>query len=266
MKGLSELEKALKLWEKNLEHVPSATSLCVKRYLPKTHIMVIAPHPDDEILSGAIALRLQKENRCQVTCVAATLGSAAERKSARRQEFKRAGLFLNWTPHVLPEDWSKKEKALISFIRREKPSLIVAPHLHDHHMTHIRTSRLVSRAIKVAKIDTTVAWAEFWSQQKKPNLLIEISRDDVLRSVKALGFHKGEMLRNPYHWRLPGWLMDNVRRGSEWLSGQGTQAASFPYGQIYRIEKYHAGSIHRKNRSSAIFSQQDDLSDLFSKE
>lgn len=40
--------------------------------------------------------------------------------------------------------------------------------------------------------------------------------------------HAGEVKRNPYHLRLPAWMMDNVRRGSEVIAGPGSEASHTP--------------------------------------
>ena len=36
-----------------------------------------------------------------------------------------------------------------------------------------------------------------------------------------------EVRRNPYHLRMPAWMMDNVRRGAELVGGQGSPAPDF---------------------------------------
>ena len=52
-----------------------------------------------------------------------------------------------------------------------------------------------------------------------PNLMIASTVDDVAELVAALSLHAGEVRRNPYHRRLPAWMIDNVRRGAELLGG-----------------------------------------------
>ena len=50
--------------------------------------------------------------------------------------------------------------------------------------------------------------------------------------------HVGEVRRNPYHLTLPAWMMDNVRRGGEWVGGQGQAAPEFLFGTLYRLRKW----------------------------
>ena len=54
----------------------------------------------------------------------------------------------------------------------------------------------------------------------EPNLLVESGVEDVADLVAALACHVGEVRRNPYHARLPAWMMDNVRRGAELVGGR----------------------------------------------
>jgi hypothetical protein len=61
--------------------------------------------------------------------------------------------------------------------------------------------------------------------------------------VSALSFHAGEVKRNPYHARLPAWMMDNVRRGSELVRGKGKRAPDFTFATIYRIQRWRNGKI-----------------------
>ena len=52
-----------------------------------------------------------------------------------------------------------------------------------------------------------------------PNLMLEMSAEDLADMIVATTFHVGEVNRNPYHLSLPAWMMDNVRRGAEAREG-----------------------------------------------
>lgn len=260
--------KNFKAFDQHLQNLeaffnfPAIQSVRVRRFLPKTKILILSPHPDDEIISGALALRLQQENRCEVINVAVTLGSNADRKTPRRRELANALSFLKWKGHVLPELWSEKEKKLVALLKSERPALIIAPHLHDYHPAHIKTAELTVRALRKSKLASTVAWAEYWSPQAKPNFLVGIARTTLMKQVQALSFHQGEIKRNPYHLTLPSWQMDNVRRGSEWLGGKGALNAQFAFGQLYRIETWENGKASRRDVAGKICGPDSDLSDL----
>lgn len=211
------------------------TQLIVRRHLPREKVLIVSPHPDDEILQSSLALRLQTENSMKVINVAVTLGSKLDQRKRRTSELSRAVKFLKFKNYILSESWSEKKRELSEIIRKEKPSLIIAPHHLDQHTTHQRTSTLVSDVTR--GFSGTIAWSEFWSAQKSPNLLVEVPLEIFLKQYKALEFHRGEIARNPYHLRLQSWLIDNVRRGSEIIHHSGAESAPMLMGQLYRLSK-----------------------------
>jgi N-acetylglucosamine malate deacetylase 1 len=86
---------------------------------------------------------------------------------------------------------------------------------------------------------------EFWGAMTHPNLMVEITADDLADMMAATTFHVGEVKRNPYHLLLPAWLMDNVRRGSEVAGGQGGAAPDFPFAALYRLRRWRGGLASR---------------------
>jgi hypothetical protein len=84
---------------------------------------------------------------------------------------------------------------------------------------------------------------EFWGQMPRPNALVESAGGDLSALITALSFHVGEVRRNPYHVTLPGWMMDNVRRGGEWVGGQGQAAPDFAFGTMYRLRVWRDGAF-----------------------
>lgn len=237
MSAVSLVKKHIQDFRKHLKLTPPE-KLTVSRLAPTETVMIVSPHPDDEVLMGALALRLQLENKFKVLNVAVTLGSSRTRQAERARELAEATRLLKWSNVVLPEDWVKKPKQLEQLITKHKPTLIIAPHAQDRHPTHIKTHELVAGCTK--DFSGTIAWAEYWSPQETPNLLVEVDEKIILKLVRALECHRGEIARNPYHLRLLGWQMDNVRRASEWLSGSGAPSAPMLAGQLYRLERKSA--------------------------
>jgi N-acetylglucosamine malate deacetylase 1 len=204
-------------------------------------VMILSPHPDDESIVGSLALRLLQENGAHVINVAVTLGSKKDRQKARLKELTAACDLLEFELAVLSEDWAVKLKELKSLIQKYQPHLILAPHLEDFHPTHIKTGKLLDKAIKALKFPCLVAWSEFWGAIKKPNLLIEVPTEIVELQMKALLEHEGEISRNPYHLRLPAWMMDNVRRGGEIITSPGSDVPKAAFGVIYHLQKFKNG-------------------------
>ncbi len=217
--------------------------LIIKEPVPLT-VMILSPHPDDESIVGSLALRLMHENNAFVVNVAVTVGSNKERQKARRTELEAACELLEMENVYLDENWKKKEKELKSLIQKYQPQLIIAPHVKDFHPAHIKTGELCKKVLlSLQKYQTLVAWSEFWGPMSKPNLLVEVPLEIVELQMEALEKHVGEVSRNPYHLRLPAWMMDNVRRGSEVIGGKGASASQMAFGVLYQLQHFKNGKF-----------------------
>jgi len=217
-----------------------------------------SPHPDDECIVGGLPLRLQREAGYKIINVAVTLGSKPARRRTRLKELTHACKFLGWgleqikpggleriTPTARlqePEHWETAVRATATLIWRHKPRTIFLPHVNDWHPTHMGTHWLVMDALRTlpARFNCTLVENEFWGQMTAPNLLVESSVNDVANLIAALACHVGEVKRNPYHLRLPAWMMDNVRRGAELTGKPGSSAPDFTFGTIYRLGKWRS--------------------------
>lgn len=224
-------------------------------------ILILSPHPDDECIVGSLALRLKIENQAEVLNVAVTLGSKEERQTERSKELKRACEVLGFKTLSLSESWRTKETELKELLKKHQPDLILAPHLKDHHPTHIKTGELLKKCLP-KKLKTVIAWTEFWAPMSKPNLLLEVPHDILALQMQALSLHTGEVKRNPYHLRLPAWMIDNVRRGSEIVSGKGTESPKMPFGVLYKLQVYHNGKYLSPKLPSSVLSNLADLGEI----
>ena len=225
------------------------------------NVLVFSPHPDDECITGGLALRLLREARMNVHNVAVTLGSKKERQAERWGELESACNFLGFglisTGAFCLENINLKTRAqnrkhwlaavgvVAGILQKMKPAAIFLPHQHDWNSTHIGTHFLVFDALKrmPVRYDCFLFETEYWGQMTDPNLMIESGADDVTDLVSAASFHAGEMRRNPFHLLLPAWMQDNVRRGSEVVGGQGEAAPDFTFATLYRLRKWHLGKI-----------------------
>jgi len=221
-------------------------------------VLIFSPHPDDECIVGGLALRLLREAKWNVINVAVTLGSNPERRVARLREVKDACDYLGFdlalsnrlelrpdTPRNNPAYWQKAVKNIGRLLAISRPRVIFIPHAGDSHPVHVTTHRLVLAALKTLpkSFRCQVVETEFWGQMANPNLLVESSVADVADLIGALACHVGEVRRNPYHTRLPAWLMDNVRRGAEQVGGRGAAAPDFTFATIYRLRQWARGRL-----------------------
>lgn len=226
-------------------------------------VLFFAPHPDDECISGGIALRLMREARFRVINVAVTLGSKRERQAGRLVELKQACQYLGFelaatglngleritakTREADPEHWARCVEVIHRIIAAHQPRVLIFPHDRDWNSTHIGTHFLVRDALDrmPAEFQCYVVESEFWGAMSDPNLMVEISPQDLADMMAATTFHVGEVGRNPYHLSLPAWMMDNVRRGAEVAGGQGGTAPEYAFAALYRLRRWSKGQTQR---------------------
>lgn len=223
--------------------------------------LIFAPHPDDEVIIGGLPLRLLREKGMNVINVAVTQGSNKARQPERWKELSACCEYIGFgliaarenglegvnlkMREQKPDEWKKSVTRIAEMIREHQPEVIFFPHDRDWNVTHIGTHRLVADALTqlgsgfaCATIET-----EFWGAMDDPNLMVESSVRDIADLIAALSFHAGEVRRNPYHLRMPAWMMDNVRRGGELVGGQGAAAPDFTFATLYRLRRWEKGSF-----------------------
>jgi LmbE family N-acetylglucosaminyl deacetylase len=223
--------------------------------------LIFSPHPDDECIIGGLALRLMREAGMHVVNVAVTQGSNKERQAGRLEELRNAcgwiGFELEQTApngleRIYPktranerEHWAGAVKTIALSLAKHQPRAIFFPHELDWNSAHIGTHLLVMDALKTMPLSfhTALIETEFWGQMQSPNLMVELSAEDVADLLAALSFHAGEVRRNPFHVRLPAWLMDNVRVGAELVGGQGGAAPDFAFATLYRARQWKSGRV-----------------------
>ena len=243
--------------------------------------LIFAPHPDDECIIGGLPLRLLRQSRMQVTNVAVTQGSRPERQAERWRELQEAcshigfGLLPTIENGLLdvnlasreqqPGRWATAVDIIAEILRAHDPDVIFIPHDNDWHPVHIGTHFLVNDALAAQPQDFAchVIETEFWGAMARPNLMVESSPDDVGDLAAALSFHVGEVARNPYHLRLPAWMIDNVRRGSELVQGKGQSAPAMTFATLYRLRRWTGGGLQDALSAGTVLLAADDPSHLF---
>jgi N-acetylglucosamine malate deacetylase 1 len=220
-------------------------------------IVVCAPHPDDECLIGGLPLRLSLETGARVSNCAITLGSNPARRAGRLRELESACRVLGFELVVpeagsgfenvsftnragSPDEWRAKVEALAQIFDGLRPDAVLAPHAEDWNSTHIGTHHLVVDALgayleRSGRGELPLILTEFWHELAEPNLMVGLTSEIVAIELAATAEHGGEVRRNPYHLRQPARLMNNVRRGSEVVGGQGGPAGRFAFAELYRL-------------------------------
>jgi LmbE family N-acetylglucosaminyl deacetylase len=243
--------------------------------------LIFSPHPDDECIIGALALRLLREARTKIVNVAVTLGSKKSRRAERFGELEKACGYLGFdlrpaghsglqnvtlkTRADDPAAWARMVKIIADVLATVKPRILFLPHEQDWHETHIGTHFLVLDALKSLPADFAchVIETEFWGAMATPNLMVESGEPDVADLVTALSFHVGEVRRNPYHLLLPAWMQDNVRRGGELVGGKAGAAPDFVFATLYRLRQWQNGRLEAVNQAGRQLSLKHNPTDLF---
>lgn len=244
-------------------------------------VLLFSPHPDDETITGALPLRLLLELQMNVINVAVTLGRNKERRNQRWEELQGACEYLGFglvkaaerglegihvnTRESEPEVWFEAVNIIGKILSENQPLIVFVPHEKDSHPNHVGTHYLLKDALgrMPPEFSCYVVETEFWQPMGTPNLLIESSTNDVTDLVAALSFHAGEVIRNPYHLRLPAWMADNVRRGGERVGGWGEAAPGFMFATLYRMRKWHELQFQEVFDRGKKFSCKDPLRELF---
>lgn len=244
--------------------------------------LIFAPHPDDEVIIGALPLRLRREAGWNVLNVAVTQGSNPARQAERWQELEDCCRHIGFglvqaAPGGLkqvtlagreanPANWRQSVARIAELLREHQPRAIFLPHDDDWNSAHIGTHHLVTEALGTLgpSFACFTVETEFWGDMRTPNLMVESSETNVVDLVTALSFHVGEVLRNPYHVRLPAWLIDNVRRGGELVGGQGGAAPDFQFATLYRLRRWCEGRFQSVFKGGRFLGAGESPASLFS--
>jgi len=223
------------------------------------NILIFSPHPDDESITGALALRLYREAGFQIINVPVTLGGDPHEMQRRRQELEAACTVLQFSINDLsdsglsnitptyrmtnPQEWLSYVTIVQSVIKKYNPVGIIFPHSEDLHPSHMGVNLLVFDALSGVVNGNSIVLFEFeyWQAMQSPNLMVESSNHDVSLLVEAIACHEGEMKRSSYHIKQIAWMIDNVRRGSEMIASLGVQTKNYQFATLYRQSFWNNG-------------------------
>jgi N-acetylglucosamine malate deacetylase 1 len=222
-----------------------------------------------------------REAQWKVINVAVTQGSKKQRQAGRLQELKNCCRCLGFdvvqtapnglekvNPKTREQDpgfWAQSVKAVAGILAQHQPRVVFCPHELDWNSTHIGTHFLVTDALKTlpSSFSCDVVETEFWGQMASPNLMVEITSRQLGDLITGLTFHVLEVQRNPYHLSLPAWMMDNVRRGSELVGGQGGAAPNYLFATLYRLRRWQGGKLETRYSGGKQLTAAEDPKSLF---
>lgn len=232
-----EITLALRQLEQRAARAPSPApfptrTIIVAQRPPDAPILVLAPHPDDEVIGPGGALAQALERGDKVTVVYLTdgrgpgVGSLELAKTRRREAEALAAAFpfrqVFWdVPDNHLTDDAETMQALSRLIDEVRPRSIFAPSFFDHQFDHFAANILLAGALPDRHADLTVFGYEVWDNIPFPNFLLDISghfetKAAMLRHYavpnRVTDFVQFCRHRNAVHYLL---YIDSVRRDPE---------------------------------------------------
>ncbi len=171
-------------------------------------LLVLAPHPDDEVIGcgGLVALHLREQRAVRV--VVATDGAQAGTAATREQESRRAMdvlgknaqlAFLGFPDRCLGDELAP---ALRNELLDFRPDLILVPAPIEIHPDHLALARIFCELVQRDETlfaDLAVARVAFYEvgQPLRPNAIVDIS---VVAELKyaAIAQHESQLAQRDY--------------------------------------------------------------------
>jgi LmbE family N-acetylglucosaminyl deacetylase/glycosyltransferase involved in cell wall biosynthesis len=171
-------------------------------------LLVLAPHPDDEVIGcgGLIAQHLREQRSVRI--VIATDGAAAGDAAAREEESRRGigilgnaeVVFLGFPDRTLGDDAGELlRRQLLDF----KPDLVLVPSPLEIHPDHVALSRVFCEIVQrdetlFAELAVTrVAFYEVSAPLLRPNAIVDIT-DVAETKYAAIAEHASQLAVRDY--------------------------------------------------------------------
>jgi N-acetylglucosamine malate deacetylase 1 len=218
------------------------------------NILVVAPHPDDDVIGCGGSIAKHRALGHSVHVVYMTSGNAGSIKNpkiilseTKEKEAVAALNVLDVQNHTflrIPDGYVSVSdeilQRLIELIRETKPNVIYIPHALDAHRDHQRTHTIVTEAVRRAGDEAfqecngipwsvgTVLCYEVWTPLQSISYVEDITTF-MDKKLKALRQHVSQIAIVPYDDSVLG--LNRYRGG---MTGYGVYCECF---QILRTEK-----------------------------
>lgn len=189
---------------------------------PVGNVLILSPHPDDDVFGCGGTIKLHIENNDSVTVLYLTNGKDEVRKKEAKKACQLLGVnnsvFWNYNDDQIVVN-NKTINVLEKIFIEVKPQTIYVPAFTDPHPDHLKTAQLLQALLKKHKFTGLIFSYEVW-QPVYANRLIKI--DSVIKSkVEAIEAHQSQLKDRLYQKAILG--LNQYRAG------------------MYRIGKYAEG-------------------------
>ncbi len=199
--------------------VKSDFKLEIYNSMPECNVLVLSPHPDDDVIGCGGALRLHADSGASIKVVYLTDGSSGEGKKdksrekkvamVRESEAKKAGeiigandlIFWRYQDGKLPNN-KTTQKLLLTLISDFKPDIIYAPSFLDPHPDHLEACKILRDALKQVNFEGTIYSYEIWTPIYA-NRLISIDKSVHKKELAVLA-HESQNKERSYFEAIMG--------------------------------------------------------------
>lgn len=214
-------------------------------------VVVVSPHPDDEVLGAGATLVLLADAGWRVVNLACSLGRPADHQR-RHGELLEAARRVGFDTVVMNplaaissgDDLAYAERAVADAVEtlatEVDADLVVSPHPHDGHHGHEAVGRGVRRALSRDSTRGLTWWMwGLWAELPSPTLYVPFGEETLATVAHGLDAHAGENARNDYRRLLAARATAASVLGSERVFGFGAaQADPAPYAELLRELEY----------------------------
>ena len=198
--------------------------------LSRERLLVIAPHPDDEIIGCGGLIQKIKENGGKVYVIFLTNGdtndfskSGPSSANERNLEIERVAKFLDYDRYHIAFEGNKfhlrldllGQKALIDMIERDspisiekvKPTIVAFPSVNSYNQDHVIAAKATHACLRTSSkekhfVPTAISYefpADFWSTKPESpkNCFLPLTKNEWDKKIEALKLYKSQWREFP---------------------------------------------------------------------
>lgn len=153
--------------------------------LPRERVLVLAPHPDDEVIGSGGALARYLDDGSPVSVVYLTDGGGngenrRELVARRRREAEAVGSLTGveqifWSHPDTRLDPLEAAPELARLLERLAPQAVYLPSYFEHHVDHYAANALLARALERVGARPRVLGYEVWDAVPRPNRVLDVT-------------------------------------------------------------------------------------------
>ena len=194
-------------WQSMLRHLGGSaafapTGVEIARELPQEQVLVLAPHPDDEIIGPGGTLIGHSDAGGDVTVVYLTDGGGVDRDReslirTRRREAEAVGELLGleqifWNHPDTRLDPRRAEADLRRLFEDHRPDSIYLPSYFEHHFDHYAANALLARVLQASESQAMICSFEVWDALPTTNWVVDVS-SHLERKLEAMELYETPM-------------------------------------------------------------------------